>query len=80
MRGGQSNYAQLLVDGVPVNDPGGAFDLANLTTDNIDRIEMVRGPASVLYGADAMSGVIQIFTRRAGNGSAAPMRRPRGGS
>ncbi len=64
LRGGQSNYTQLLVDGVVANDPGGAIDVANLTTDNIDRIEIVRGPASVLYGANAVAGVIQIFTRR----------------
>ncbi|HEY2898594.1 MAG TPA: TonB-dependent receptor [Gemmatimonadaceae bacterium] len=64
LRGGQSNYTQVLVDGVIVNDPGGAIDFANLTTDNIDRIEIVRGPASVLYGANAVTGVIQIFTRK----------------
>jgi vitamin B12 transporter len=63
VRGGESDYTEVLVDGVPVNDPGGAIDLANLTTDNIDRIEIVRGPASVLYGANAVTGVIQIFTR-----------------
>ena len=65
MRGGQSNYVKVLVDGVPVNQPGGSFDFANLTTDNIERIEVVRGPASVLYGSDAVTGVVQIFTRRA---------------
>jgi vitamin B12 transporter len=64
LRGGQSNYTQVLIDGVIVNDPGGAIDLSNLTTDNIDRIEIVRGPASVLYGANAVTGVIQIFTRK----------------
>lgn len=64
LRGGESNYVKVLVDGVPVNQPGGAFDLAHLTTDNVDRIEVVRGPASVLYGSDAVTGVIQIFTRR----------------
>ena len=64
VRGGQSNYTQVLIDGVVANDPGGAIDLANITTDNIDRIEIVRGPASVLYGANAVTGVIQIFTRR----------------
>jgi vitamin B12 transporter len=63
-RGGQSNYTLIMVDGSPVNDPGGFADLANLTTDNIDRIEIVRGPGSVLYGSNAISGVIQIFTRR----------------
>jgi len=64
LRGGESGYTRVLVDGVPVNDPGGTFDFANLTTENIDRVEIVRGPASVLYGTDAVSGVIQIFTRR----------------
>lgn len=64
LRGGNSNFTKVLVDGVPVNAPGGALDLSTLTTDNIDRIEIVRGPASVQYGTDAMTGVIQIFTRR----------------
>ncbi|HEY2825083.1 MAG TPA: TonB-dependent receptor plug domain-containing protein, partial [Gemmatimonadales bacterium] len=64
LRGSQDNYTKVLLDGVPVNDPGGAFDFANLSTENIDRIEVVRGPASVLYGSDAVAGVIQIFTRR----------------
>ncbi len=63
LRGGNSNYVRVLVDGVPVNDDGGAFDWASLTVDNIDRIEVVRGPASVLYGSDAVTGVVQIFTR-----------------
>jgi vitamin B12 transporter len=63
LRGGESDYTEILVDGVPVNDPGGAIDLANLTVDNIDRIEIVRGPASVLYGSNAVTGVIQIFTK-----------------
>ena len=64
IRGGESKYAKILVDGVPVNDAGGAFDLSTLSTDNLDRIEVVRGPASVLYGSDAMAGVVQLFTRR----------------
>src|SRR5437773_4891688 len=64
LRGGQSNYVKVLVDGVPVNQPGGSFDFANLTTDNVERIEVVRGPASVLYGSDAVTGVGQILTRR----------------
>jgi outer membrane cobalamin receptor len=66
MRGGQSDYVQVLVDGVQVNDPGGAFDWAHLRVDDIARIEVVRGPASVLYGSDAVSGVVQIFTRSGG--------------
>src|SRR2546428_980075 len=64
LRGGQSNYVKVLVDGVPLNQPGGSYDFANLTTDNVDRIEVLRGPASVLYGSDAVTGVVQIFTRR----------------
>lgn len=64
VRGGESDYVKVLIDGVPVNDPGGAVDLADLTTDNVERLEIVRGPASVLYGSDAVSGVVQIFTRR----------------
>ncbi len=64
LRGGESDYVKVLVDGVPLNDPGGAFDLAGLTTNDVERIEVVRGPGSALYGSDAMSGVIQIFTRR----------------
>lgn len=63
IRGGESDYVQVLVDGVPLNEPGGRADLAHLSTDNIERIEVVRGPASVLYGSDAVGGVIQIFTR-----------------
>lgn len=63
-RGAQSNYTKVLVDGVPVNDPGGAIDLGLLTLDDVDRIEILRGPASVLYGSDAVAGVVQIFTRR----------------
>ena len=65
LRGGESRYTKVLIDGVAVNASGGSFDFSHLTTDNIDRIEIVRGPASVLYGADAVSGIVQIFTRRA---------------
>jgi len=64
LRGGQSNYVRVLVDGVPVNEAGGAMDLADLSTDQVERIEVVRGPASVLYGSDAIAGVVQIFTTR----------------
>jgi vitamin B12 transporter len=63
-RGGESDYLKVLVDGVPLNKPGGAFDFATLTTDNLDRIEVVRGPTSVVYGSDAVAGVVQLFTRR----------------
>jgi vitamin B12 transporter len=63
-RGGNANYSLVLIDGVPVNNAGGAFDFSDLTTDNIERIEVIRGPQSALYGSNAIGGVIQIFTRR----------------
>jgi vitamin B12 transporter len=69
LRGGESRYVKVLVDGVPVNQPGGAYDFSSLTTDNVERIEIVRGPASVLYGSDAVTGVVQVFTRRGGSGT-----------
>jgi vitamin B12 transporter len=62
--GGDSTYTKVLVDGTPVNEPGGAFDLSNFTLANIDKIEIVHGASSALYGSDAMDGVIQIFTHR----------------
>jgi vitamin B12 transporter len=70
LRGGESDYVKVLVDGVAVNQPGGAYDFANLTTDNVERIEVVRGPGSVLYGSDAISGVVQIVTREGREGTA----------
>ena len=78
LRGGERDYVQVLIDGVTVNEPGGFFNFANVTTDNIDRIEIVRGPTSVLYGSDAMAGVIQIFTRTA-SGQPRPELRARAG-
>jgi vitamin B12 transporter len=66
MRGGESDYVKVLLDGVPLNQAGGGIDLANLTLDDVDRIEIVRGPVSVLYGSDAVTGVVQIFTRSEG--------------
>ena len=62
--GGNSNYTKVLVDGVPANQPGGLIDFSNFTLDNIEKIEIVHGAESALYGSDAMDGVIQIFTRR----------------
>jgi vitamin B12 transporter len=70
LRGGESDYVKLLVDGVPVNQPGGSLDLSHLATADVERIEVVRGPGSVLYGSDAVAGVIQVFTRRGGTGQA----------
>ena len=63
LRGGESRYTKVLIDGVAVNAAGGFFDFSHLTTDNIERIEIVRGPSSVLHGADAVTGTVQIFTR-----------------
>lgn len=63
LRGGESNYVLVLVDGVQVNQPGGSFDLAGLTLENVERIEVVRGGASALYGSDAVAGVVHVITR-----------------
>jgi vitamin B12 transporter len=64
-RGLRSEHTQILLDGVPINQGlQGAFNFADLTTDNIDRIEVVRGPQSTLYGPRALAGVIQIFTKQ----------------
>ena len=66
LRGGESNYVLVLVDGVQVNQPGGAFDFSGLALDNVERIEVVRGGASALYGSDAVSGVVHVITRTGG--------------
>lgn len=63
LRGGESDYVKVLIDGVPQNQPGGFYDFANLGTEDVERIEIVRGPVSVLYGSDAVAGVVQVFTR-----------------
>jgi outer membrane cobalamin receptor len=64
VRGGEADYTKVLIDGVPVNDAGGSFNFADLTTDNTSRIELVRGTQSAIYGSDAISGVLQILTHR----------------
>jgi vitamin B12 transporter len=65
VRGGESDYNKVLLDGVPLNEPGGSFYLSNLTTENLERVEIVRGAYSSLFGSDAMGSVLQLFTRRA---------------
>ena len=68
IRGAESGQTLVLIDGVKVNDlssPSGAFNFANLTTANIERIEILRGPESTLYGSDAIGGVINIITKKA---------------
>ncbi|HUF47254.1 MAG TPA: TonB-dependent receptor [Vicinamibacterales bacterium] len=72
VRGGESDYNAVLLDGMPINEPGGTFNFGNLTTTDLERIEIVRGAQSALFGTDAMSGVVQLFTRRAPLGDARP--------
>jgi vitamin B12 transporter len=64
IRGGQYNFNKILVDGIPVNDIGGVFDFSNLATSGVDEVEVFRGPDSILYGSDALAGVVSITTRR----------------
>ena len=63
VRGGESNYNKVIVDGVTVNEPGGTFDFGTLSLVQADRLEFVRGAQSTLYGSDAMTSVIQVWTR-----------------
>jgi outer membrane cobalamin receptor len=65
-RGGESDYTLVYIDGIQVNAFGGGFDFAHLSTANIDRIEVVRGPQSALYGSNAIGGVVRIVTRGGG--------------
>ena len=62
VRGGESRYNKVIVDGVPVDEPGGTFDFGVVPLMSIDRIEFVRGSESVLYGSDAMTSVVQFWT------------------
>jgi vitamin B12 transporter len=65
LRGAKSEHTLVMIDNVQVNNPTvGGFDFADLTTDNIERIEIVRGPMSSLYGSDANGGVINIITKK----------------
>ena len=73
-RGGDSSSTLVLLDGVPLTEPGGQIDLAHLTTAGIDRMEVIRGPESALFGAEASSAVIQIFTRHGDAESTTPAR------
>lgn len=65
IRGASSAQTLVFVDGVQMNSPTtGAFNFANLTTDNIERVEVLRGPQSTLYGSEAIGGVINIITKK----------------
>lgn len=69
MRGANSNHVLVFVDGVEMNDPstpGNLYDLSSLQLSCVEKIEIVRGPQSTLYGSDAIAGVINIFTKKAG--------------
>jgi vitamin B12 transporter len=67
LRGAEANHTLVLLDGVQLNDPtntrGGAFDLNSINIEAIERIEIIRGAQSAVYGSDALAGVIHIITQ-----------------
>jgi vitamin B12 transporter len=70
LRGANSQHTLVLIDGIPVNDPlspSRAFDFGQIPVSEIDHIEVLKGPQSVLYGGDALAGVVQIFTKKTGS-------------
>ncbi len=72
IRGAASAQTLVLIDGVPVNDttsPSGGFDFGRLDTENIERIEILKGPQSVFWGSDAIGGVVSITTKTPGAGT-----------
>lgn len=72
IRGASSDHTVALIDGVKINDPSstaGGFDFGRLMTGNIERVEVVRGPQSVLWGSQAIGGVVNLITRRAEGGA-----------
>ena len=71
IRGASSEQTLVLIDGVPVTDPsspGGGFNFARLDTANIERIEVLKGPQSTLWGSDAIGGVVSITTKKPDDG------------
>lgn len=64
LRGGNSNFTKVLIDGMPSNDIGGGYDFSQLDTAGVDRLEVLRQTNSVRYGSDALTGVVNIQTRR----------------
>jgi vitamin B12 transporter len=81
LRGGSSTQTRVLVDGLPVNEPGGFFDYGHQLGLELSEVEVVRGAASSLYGSDALAGVIALRTRRplAGEATRASLRGEAGG-
>lgn len=74
IRGAASDQTLVMIDGIRVNDPastGGEFDFSLFSLSNVERIEIVRGPQSGVYGSDAIGGVINIITRKGGTGQSA---------
>jgi len=63
VRGGESNYNKVIVDGVNINEPGGTFDFGTLPLTQANRVEFLRGAQSTLYGSDAMTSVVRVWTR-----------------
>jgi vitamin B12 transporter len=63
VRGGDSTYNKVIVDGVTINEPGGTFDFGTLPLTQANHVEFLRGAQSTLYGSDAMTSVVQVFTR-----------------
>jgi outer membrane cobalamin receptor len=74
VRGGESRFARVLIDGVAVNQPGGAYDFGSALPFELERVEVVRGAASSLYGGDALAGVVSLETRRARAGERPSLR------
>jgi outer membrane receptor protein involved in Fe transport len=66
IRGGNSNYNLVMIDGIELNDFGGGFDLSPLPAEGVEQVEVIRGPESALYGSNAMSGVINLETIHGG--------------
>lgn len=77
LRGGESRFARVLIDGVPVNEPGGFFNFGTLLTPDVERVEVVRGSFGTLYGSDALAGVVALETT--GGGSRSRLRGEVGG-
>lgn len=68
IRGGDPNFTVVMLDGIELNNPsnsrGGSFDFSTISTANIERIEIIKGPLSVIYGSGAISGIINIITKK----------------